>query len=74
MKFDWDRKKNAANLRKHGISFQEPSLFLLTSIELKRWMIVMIMGQSDGSLSVSTAGCFSPLCIPCVAKLSTCTG
>jgi uncharacterized DUF497 family protein len=56
MKFDWDRKKDAANLRKHGISFQEsiPVFIDLNRIETlddrddygeERWLTVGFNGR-----------------------------
>lgn len=29
VRFAWDRRKNAANVRKHGVSFEEPSTMFL---------------------------------------------
>ena len=62
MDFEWDPKKNEANIRKHGVAFSEAAtVFSILSItadpdhsqEEDRYIIIGMSGQSscDGSAS-----------------------
>lgn len=47
MRFEWDREKAEANLKKHGVTFQEPATVFGDPLAIRSMILIILRKRKD---------------------------